>query len=344
VGCAFLVLKKREKLATPASKAQLTDESQTKNDLHLPLSTPVTPAPKVTPNQPVQEVNPTTNDPTQHRLESLSNIVQNWSALVHDQIQFYGKVVDESNQPIEGAGVRFVWAQMWPLPEGTPSTNVISDQEGLFSITGVVGSRLGVHVSKGGYYYVKSLNSDSFNYSSLPGMTPFRPDPKNPILFHLRKKGPGADLISATLMKVKIPLDGMPVNIDFFNRNSGGSGQLRLSQIKPSYEGWKQATVWSFKMEIPYGGFVEQNDEFPIEAPETGYQPVIEFDFKAGQPDWNTHFTKNYYIVFGNPPCYGRLTIETDISWNSAHITYTVNPDGSRNLESDPNNAIQPGQ
>lgn len=128
-----------------------------------------------------------TNEILQHKLESLSNAVQNYSAQVNNRIEFYGKVIDENNQPIEGASVEFVWAQMWPLPEGTPSTNIISNSEGLFSLAGVVGARLGVHVAKNGYDNVNNLNSHEFSYSTLAGITPFQPDSNSPILFHLRK-------------------------------------------------------------------------------------------------------------------------------------------------------------
>jgi hypothetical protein len=330
--CLFLVFSKHERQVAQTPEMQPTNSSQITNQLKPSQSVLITPPPKSAPRQPVQAINPATNESTQQRLQSLSNAVQNWSAQVHGQIQFYGKVVDENNQPIEGAGVQFVWAHVWPLPEGTPSTNVISDQEGLFSLSGIIGSSLGVHVSKEGYYDVRSLDNDNFNYSSLPGMTPFQPDSNNPVIFHLRKRGAGADLISAAL-NVKISRDGTPTYVDFLNKTSGAIGQMQLSQMKPSYETWKQATEWSFSMTIPDGGFIEENDEFPFEAPESGYQPKLQFDFKVGQPDWETHFTKSYYFIFGNPPRYGQLTVETEIISGGARIIYAINPDGSRYLE-----------
>ena len=163
--------------------------------------------------------------------------------------------------------------------------------------------------------------------------TTYQPNLLRPEVFHLRKKGVGAGLISSTL-DVKFARDGTPMNVDFINQNFGTTGQLKMVQIKPPYESWKQATAWSFKMEIPDGGFVEENDEFPFEAPESGYQTTIEFIFKAGQPDWQTDLKKSYYIVFGNPPRHGRLDVENDIMWGGARIKYAINPDGSRNLES----------
>ena len=52
----------------------------------------------------------------------------------------------------------------------------------------------------------------------------------------------------------------------------------------------------------PDGGLVEESDEFPFEAPESGYQPVMQFDFQQGQTNWATMLKKDFYIKLGNPP------------------------------------------
>lgn len=115
-----------------------------------------------------------------------------------------------------------------------------------------------------------------------------------------------------------------------------------LSQIKPEFKEWKQATEWSFRMEIPDGGFVEQNDESPLEAPEDGYQSAIDFKFQKNDPNWAKDLDKNYYIKFGNPARYGRLRLKTSISMGGAILTHAINPTGSRNLEYDPD--VRPKQ
>jgi len=86
-------------------------------------------------------------------------------------------------------------------------------------------------------------------------------------------------------------------------------------------------------MEIPDGGFVGHNDEFPFEAPESGYQPAVEFAFQQGQTEWRTDLKTNYYIKFGNPPKYGRIELDTSIMMAGARLIYAINPDGSRYLE-----------
>lgn len=240
---------------------------------------------------------------------------------------FYGKVVDENTQAVAGATIHLILSTTLSN-DGVMDVDRLSDDQGGFSLTDKTGSSVSVSVWKNGYYTVSSRNQSELDTTGGGSAK------ENPTLFFLKKKGEGADLISAGLMKVKIPLDGTPVKFDLMKRSPGQSGQLWISQIKPPYESWKKATAWSFKMEISEGGFLAQNEEFPFEAPGTGYHPTVEFSFKADQPNWKTMMKTNYYIVFGSPPHYGRLTVETDISWNTAHISYVVNPDGSRYLES----------
>jgi hypothetical protein len=234
-------------------------------------------------------------------------------------IIFYGKTVDESNQPLADANVHF------SLNGGLAEKDLHSDADGNFYISDLVGKLLIIDIYKNGYYSSKNCHA-AFDYAR------YLPNPLQPEIFQLRKKGAGVDLISAVL-NAKMPRDGTPVNIDLIKGKAEVSGQLQMSQIKPPYESWKKATAWSFRMEIPDGGLVEENEEFPFEAPEDGYQSAIDFNFKASQPDWKTRLTESYYFVFGNPRRYGQMTVQTDIMWGGARITYAINPDGSRYLE-----------
>jgi hypothetical protein len=115
-------------------------------------------------------------------------------AMSQKTIEFYGKAVDESNQPIEGAKIEFTWIHFFPPPQGAISTNAISDQQGQFSLSGVIGVSLNVRVSKDGFYDVKNLNRTNFAYSTSLNSIPFQPDSNNPVIFHLCKGGIGADL------------------------------------------------------------------------------------------------------------------------------------------------------
>jgi hypothetical protein len=251
-------------------------------------------------------------------------------------INFYGKVVDASNAPVAQADVQLSWTDL--STEGTTKSTTTSDENGLFSLLDKTGKHLLVHVSKNGYYTPPSESLWGFEYASpFDGL--FTPDPLHPIVFHLRKKGEGSFLITSQLglkldFPITIPRDGTPTRIDLLQRAISSSGQLELRQFKPNEKTWRDATYWSFEMVIPDGGFAEQHDEFPFEAPEIGYQPFIRFEYKKAEGLWAEGVSNNYYIKFGNPAKYGRLKIVTDISMGGAILTYAINPDGTRNLES----------
>lgn len=254
-------------------------------------------------------------------------------------INFYGKVVDENDSPVEGASVDFKWTDL--SPTGTSEYRTVSDSAGLFSMLNQRGKRLSVTASKAGYYTAAGARLASFEYAN-PAEGLFTPDASQPVVFRLRKKGLGTALVTSQYgmkpyLGVTMPLDGSSVYIDLLQRKSGANGPMKASQSKPPAEEWKQATAWSFRMEIPDGGFVEQNDEFPFEAPENGYQPVVEFNFQRGGTNWADGIRKDFYVKFGNPPRYGRFRLETLIEMAGARFTYAINPDGSRYLEPRPN-------
>ena len=270
--------------------------------------------------------------------ESVSRYIQNVKANPaydwQQPIDFYGKVVDESNQPVMDATVDYQWNDQ--SPSGSSKRTVATDSGGSFSIH-ETGKRVCITVSKLAYYTPKTENVMCYEYAN-PSDGLFTPDEKNPVVFHLRKKRPGVVLITSKLgmspdFSFHIPRDGTSIKLDVLHRKTGDSGQIEISQQKPDYASWKQAASWSFMMQIPNGGFVEANDEFPFEAPETGYQPTVQFNFQNGTTNWAQNLTKNYYIEFGNPPQFGYIQIQTGISMGGAIVTYAINPTGSRNLE-----------
>jgi len=280
-----------------------------------------------------------------------AEIERNWKSQLSAPINFFGKVLDENEQPVAATTVDFIWNDL-PSEEETANftggsftpfaymhsskSQTTSDTQGLFSLVDKKGKRLSVMVNRVGYYSTGDARLQSFEYGDrLAGI--FTPDPANPVIFHLRKKGPGVDLVTSQYgvspsLDVEMPRDGTPVQVDVLERKTG-QGALKISQTKPPYVNWKQATKWAFRMEIPGGGFVETTEEFPFEAPESGYQPAVAFNFQAGDTNWTTNLSKDYYIKFGDPVRFGRLHVETSTMMSGARLTYAINPDGSRCLE-----------
>jgi hypothetical protein len=246
-------------------------------------------------------------------------------------IEFYGKVLDENANAVAEANVRFQWSDMTDNVASNSAT-AESDAQGLFSLHGKSGRSLDVWVSKDGYY-APHEGYRGFLYTL--GNDLYSPDIANPVVFKLRKKGQGVELITSqngvsTQVGVRVPTNGSPVRVDLLKKGPDPSGQLEISQVKPP---WNEATTWSFRLSIPDGGLIENRDDFQFQAPESGYQQAIEYSFSKSDPGWTTQVTKQFYVAFGNPRKYGWLRIESNLGQQTVFLTYAINPDGSQNLE-----------
>jgi hypothetical protein len=227
--------------------------------------------------------------------------------------------------------IHFSWYDI-PAKDGERTADTQSDSEGLFSLKGKHGPSLTVGFSKEGYYSSQRGEITS-NYALEPDI--ILPDPQNPVVLQLHKKGQGVELITSEngfrlKVDVRVPKNNTPIRVDLFQKQASATGQLEISQNKPP---WRDATNWSFRMSIPDGGFVENEDEFQFEAPETNYQPTVEYHFAKTETNWVTQVTKSFYIAFGQPRKYGWLRIDSNIDQETIFLTYVINPTGSRNLE-----------
>ena len=126
------------------------------------------------------------------------------------------------------------------------------------------------------------------------------------------------DFISGVLYRIKLKTGKMDVVAEGFG---GADGVARDHQNVIWVSDWKNGRVFSLR---PDGS---------IKLIKDGYQSAAEFNFQHDQPDWKINLEKNYYIKFANPSRYGRLHLETSIDMAGARLTYSINPDGSRNLE-----------
>jgi hypothetical protein len=256
-----------------------------------------------------------------------SGLLTEWQA----PIEFYGKTMDENSNSVAGVNIHFRWSEI-PAEDGMRTADTQSDSEGLFSLSGKHGRSLTVWFNKDGYYS-SHKGQNSFTYALGPDI--ITPDPRNPIIFHLKKKGQGVELITSDNgvrpnVWVRVPKDNSPVYLDFFQKQASATGQLEVSQNKPPFH---VATNWSFSLSIPDGGLIENQDEFQFEAPEKGYQSTVEYNFTKDDPNWTTQVAKQFYFYFGNPRKYGWLRIESNLAQETIFITYAINPTGSQNLE-----------
>jgi hypothetical protein len=264
-------------------------------------------------------------------------------------IEFYGKVVDEAENAISGAQVNFACNDL--SSDGTSYYKAQSDAQGAFSINGIKGKLLTAHVSKEGYYSSKRDN-DSFYYAGQD--VNFAPDPSNPVVFHLRKKGrPESSLTWAhggprPAISFAIARDGTPMGVSFATAKRVSPTEADLvvrcwtdDQGKPHGRKYD----WRCQLTIPGGGLQELTEEFPFSAPETGYQTLVEIDMPESLgKDWLDDVTRQYYVKLRNGN-FGRLTFGMVAGGDHfCLIEPYINPTGSRNLEFDPQRVIQPAR
>ena len=256
-------------------------------------------------------------------------------------IEFYGKVVDESTNPIPDAQVDFVWNDL--SAEGTSRDHTTSDASGSFSLTGIKGKAMTVKVGKEGYYAYQPVGL-AFNYAGENHN--FVPDAANPVIFRLKKKGIAEPLIHFD-KGFSVPKDGAPVEIDLTTgrQTSSSPNAIKVECWTHDTEkksGWE--FDWKCRVSIPGGELQSYNEMFPFLAPEGGYVPADEIDMtvKADTP-WTQDVQRNYFVRTAGG-AFGRLTFRMIAHGDHfCRIDSYFNPSGSRSLEFDPNNGIRAG-
>jgi hypothetical protein len=247
-------------------------------------------------------------------------------------IRFYGQAVDDKLKAVPNANVHFQWTDL--SSKGTTEADATTDEHGQFYLDNVQGKRLLVRVTKPGYYSSDVRNRLSFEFANPFEEIYYQPQASTPVLFYLRKQGPGAELIRKST-EVVLPGDGTAAMIRLETGFIASDGQLEVKAWKP----WPPRPMsppydWRLTLTIPDGGFIEFNEEFAFEAPEAGYIPSFEVNMPASASDrWKVSAEKTLYFSYGDPKKYGRLKFRTDGNSRYVFIDYVLNPSGSRNLE-----------
>jgi hypothetical protein len=261
------------------------------------------------------------------------------------EIEFYGKVVDENNQPVSGATAKFSKVDL--SAEGSTQLETESDANGLFSLQGVTGRGLGVTVEKSGYYSSK-MNRYGFDYASFWDESFYQSDSNNPVVFHLHKKGEAEPLLFRQTLYGLKP-DGTPQYIDLVTgkKATGGSpiGDIMIS-LNRSLSDDPNKFNWTLIVQgVGAAGLIESHDEFMFEAPDSGYENTIQIKKQVEDTDYQRQVTANYYVRLADGKTYARIEAEIRPKYNdqgAVDLKLYLNPSGSRNLEFDPTQSIKP--
>jgi len=265
--------------------------------------------------------------------------VRRWDRLFSNRVNFYGKVVDENNDSVTGASIRYsVPSNLAQIGKGTVQ-GPITDANGLFSITGKTGAGITVFATHPSYY-----NTDrSYGQFSYTENTERNPTRDKPAVFVLQKKG-----VSEPMLRIKqvksVPKDGRQLQIGLSKK---GAAEINLSvwtssPLEPSK--LNAPFAWKMRLSVPGGGLMANNDPYLFQAPEGEYAPEIEFEMPVVgiNGKWGSDFKQTYFVKLSNGH-FARMRFKMIAGGGHfAVVESYYNPQpGSRNLEYDPTNSVQ---
>jgi hypothetical protein len=239
-------------------------------------------------------------------------------------IEFYGKVLDQSGNPVPGAIADVVWTNM--SPDGSSQMQVTSDGAGLFSITGISGKHMTVQVTKEGYYRETSRGRSSYEYTSFWEPTYHEPDPNEPVIFYLRKRGEPAPLVSA---EGKFVLTfGTPSPIPM-PQAAGTASSVKVTV----FENDPKTRKWKGQISVEGGGIQPALEEFPFDAPKEGYQPSIDLNQESPHPPGWQDIDEGGLFYIKTAQGYGLLKLHQMRGKKTLHYEILLNSTGGTNLE-----------
>ena len=258
-------------------------------------------------------------------------------------IKFYGKVIDQHDNPVPYAEIKYNVADKFLAPGSKYESS--TDKHGYFSIKRVRGAGIYIEVSKHGYYRTPATDGKIGSYASIRYAEAMRdnkdlpiPTKDSPTVFTLRKMGETESLIYIERSSVRIPKDGTPVmiNLRTGKATKSGSGELKVEcWTEDQNKDEKRQYPWHCRVSVPGGGLVKREGEFNFEAPVEGYQPFDEI--KPPEERWASNAERQYFVKTADNR-YARIEIRIRTGGDHFVVIQSyLNPQpGSRNLEYDP--------
>ena len=256
-------------------------------------------------------------------------------------ITFYGRVVDQSNLPVQGVKINVQVREGHLTSASTGEqrwkpASLTTDANGDFSLNGASGNFLQFDsIVKEGYRL--SPRQEKTNFTFYPAL--FHPDFANPIVFRMWKRR-GAEHIVNSAWEGKVTADGTVDSFDLVSGKRAKEGTLQITCTRSPLTSPPPGTAhfdYSFRLAILGSEIQPTDDEFTDFAPERGYVASFVLAQKAEDPKWWGRVTKEFYIKTKDGR-YGKLSVDWYASQNApSHLEWncSINPSGSRNLETE---------
>jgi hypothetical protein len=258
-----------------------------------------------------------------------------WAEANGKSLDFYGKVIDQSGQPVVGAKVTGNVMTTEGF-QGTKETSQVTrtDGNGYFEFLGLHGQSLGVVPEKEGYQFRQRGNGNWTN--------DYKADSNNRVIFTMWKIK-GSEPMIHTFIEAGLACNGTSRNFDLLTgRRDTGSLTATLTRSPLNIDS-RTPFDWTLNLSVIGGGLIEIKDLYPDEAPASGYQ-TVDISMPAGSKRWTPSVVKSYYFYDGHH--YGQVTVNIMANYQPppTHVEFNtyINPSGSQNLEFDSSEQINP--
>lgn len=254
-------------------------------------------------------------------------------------IVFYGRLEDQFGTAVSGATVNFSIQYKDASARGIQRGQVVSDGNGLFTISGYKGANLGIMPKKVGY--ALATTGTSFRYSQLtPGY--FVPDVSNPTVIKMWKLQ-GAEPLVAINKTFKLSYTSEPIFFDLVMGNivpAGGDLEAIVTRA-PGVMSGRNRGDWSIKL-VPVNGGIMETDyhtsQVTFEAPADSYQDNYFVQMSHDDPAWFDNIQKVFFLTSRNKQVYSKFTLNFKINDDLNGAMYfqfngIANTNSSRNWE-----------
>lgn len=284
-------------------------------------------------------------------------------AFGYPTVKVTAKVLNEQSHPVKNAQVHISYEVAKKGGWGTDNFGEegVSDSKGLYTGQADASSRIGITVRKEGFYFSRQL----YEFKSRSGILFKKWEPWNPTIeVVLKKKRNPVPMFRKGTFGMKIPVFNKPIGFDLEKGDwVAPYGKGLLSDfIFSMFSNDRTFTDYECGFTLTFSNehdgiqeyYFDKNDQsyykWPFSAPVDGYKKELSKEKAISLPgkSYSSNEKKDVNYLFrvrtkvdkdGNivEARYGKLTGEFEFDPEGAiKFGYSFNPDGTRNLEVDP--------
>jgi hypothetical protein len=246
-------------------------------------------------------------------------------------VTFYGKVIDQKNNPIANVGVMFDGGRS-AYSFGSGPDKTTTNEQGMFSITEAKAYTLSVDKMKKEGYDLSHAKKTfrSYNDSNFKSWKDYS-SPDKPYIFNGWKIERYPKVQISAEKGYSLTPDGRTSTFDLLTKGKPFKKGLQEGDLTISFD--EMGESWVARIESLAGGLIETDSVYMNLAPEAGYQIAITYQFPIGRRNIEI---KNYYLKMRDG-YYGRVKVEYRAYPNrkgkaTVYVSSVVNLEKGRNL------------